>query len=769
MENPGRSLVEKGNLPPLDVGKASGVTYAHNTPWIESGEETGERKMKRWKVLFVAYALACLITPRAYAASNLGVVIRRLLASPALGRAGRPMRVTATIANQGGSADVSAHVTLPPDVKVLSSSRPLGRLADGEERTLAWTILAKKPLKGAFALRLNLAGVSAATAMLPLHFLPARKAQKLAYIPEPRAVKTSLLIGALNCPLWEADKYSLWDQVLYKHPERVPVLGFYNQRNPEVADWETKWAVEHGISFFTYCWYRTGQGGAVKTAFGGAIHDALFKSRFANRFKFTLMWENQNRGTAGVANEHDLLTHLLPYWLTNYFKNPNYLKVDGKPILFIYRPENLIEDLGGEAQVKSAFDKMRAACRGEGFAGLTILGEYRGLDPDHLAQMKRLGLDYTFAYCWGIPNSPPPDRAVRTQMEYIHKTQALNILPQVVTVSQAWSGWNDEGSVWKLPPADFETLLRQAKAFTSTLPKNELGSRMLLLDNWNEWSEGHYIAPYREYGFGYLDAVRRVFSDAPAAHEDLLPEDIGLGPYDTAFQKHLAREDVLRRDCARVMTKGAPEPGLIGWWAFDEEAKAPIAFDYSGHGLGGVMLAERAPGWDHNALLCKGGCAQVAANPLLSPAHGLTIECRVKTDVPGQDNKWLVNRVYGGGPDTGYRLGILGGKPCFEVPLTAWSHHLQAEEPLPTGRWVHLAGTFDGQTMKIYVDGEERGVMERPGPMKSNDFALCLGSYDVKHPAFFDGLLDEVKLYDHALTADAVREHSRRHPSARIK
>lgn len=38
--------------------------------------------------------------------------------------------------------------------------------------------------------------------------------------------------------------------------------------------------------------------------------------------------------------------------------------------------------------------------------------------------------------------------------------------------------------------------------FASMLPSNELGSKMLLLDNWNEWSEGHYIAPYREYGFG---------------------------------------------------------------------------------------------------------------------------------------------------------------------------------------------------------------------------------------------------------------------------
>jgi len=102
-------------------------------------------------------------------------------------------------------------------------------------------------------------------------------------------------VGAHHCPLWEADKPYMWANVV-KHPERTPALGFYAQENPEVADWETKWAVEHGISFFVYCWYRTSQGGAVKTQFGSAIHDALFKSRFAGKMRFTIMWENHFTG-----------------------------------------------------------------------------------------------------------------------------------------------------------------------------------------------------------------------------------------------------------------------------------------------------------------------------------------------------------------------------------------------------------------------------------------------------------------------------------------
>jgi hypothetical protein len=115
--------------------------------------------------------------------------------------------------------------------------------------------------------------------------------------------------------------------------------------------------------------------------------------------------------------------------------------------------------------------------------------------------------------------------------------------------------------------------------------------------------------------------------------------------------------------------------------------------------------------------------------------------------------------VFSGGTDTGYRLGVVDGKPCFEVPQTSFSHHLSASVDLPTGRWVHLAGTFDGQMMRIYVDGEEKGTMERPGPVKANAFHLCLGNYEEKHPAYFHGLLDEVKLYSRALTAEEVRAH----------
>ncbi|MEI7732309.1 MAG: LamG-like jellyroll fold domain-containing protein [Verrucomicrobiota bacterium] len=690
--------------------------------------------------------------------------LRSFLPGPSVCRAGQPIPIHAVIENSGdATANLDIQLGLPQFVRLVKSN--LGAsvsLQGGEEKTLTWEVEAKEAISSQLALRINQHGKPLTNASLPILFLAPVAISKSPYIPEPVPAPTQILVGAHHCPLWEADKFNLWDNVL-KHAERTPALGFYAQESPEISDWETKWAVEHGISFFVYCWYRASQGGPVTMRYGSAIHDGLFKSRFQSKMKFTIMWENQNRGVAGVANEPDLMNNLLPFWLENYFKHPSYLKVDNKPLLFIYRPEFLVKDLGGVAQVRSALDKMRQTCKAAGFDGLYLLGEYRGTNPVPLQLMKQLGLDYSFAYCWYVPNSPSPAQAIETQMQYLRKTQDLGILPQVPTISQAWSGWRDEGSIWKIPPADFATLAQQAKNFITTLPTNQLGSRMLLLDNWNEWGEGHYLAPYREYGFGYLDAVRQVFASANPSHTDLLPEDIGMGPYDTAFRTHQATEDNLRRLLFKKVRKaGATEDGLVGWWAFDEETNAPVTLDYSGNRIGATLHGcDRAAGIDGRALVCNGGWVLVGNHTSLSLTSTLTLECWVKTEVAGQDNKWFINRVYGGGAASGYRLGILQGKPCFEVPLTNFSHHLTASIPLPTGRWVHLVGTFDGQTMRLYVDGQERGAMARPGPMKPNAFPICMGNYAENHSAHFTGLLDEVKLYCRALSPEEIQTHYR--------
>ncbi|MHB1456731.1 MAG: glycoside hydrolase family 99-like domain-containing protein, partial [Armatimonadota bacterium] len=692
--------------------------------------------MMNYHRLLQISALMILSTLPGFTAGDASTVqIRNFGPDQGICRAERKTTITATLGNTSDAApEVKAQIIVPKGVDILKGDATQTVRLPVSLANVSWDIEAQKPGEYNFGLNILSDGKVIASSSFNLRFFDPQKIEKLPYIPTPKAVKTSMLVGAHNCPLWEADRISMWDQVL-KHPERTPALGFYAQENPEVSDWETKWAVEHGVSFFIYCWYRASQGEPVKMNFGSAIHEGLFKSRYGNQMQFTIMWENQQRGVAGVSDEKDLMTNLLPFWIDDYFKRSNYLKVDNKPVLFIYRPEFLIDDLGGIENVKSAFDKMRQACKDAGFDGLYILGEYRGLDANQLRLMKQLGLDYTFAYCWHVPDSPTPEVAVKTQMKYINDTQDMGIIPQVVTVSQAWSGWADEGSIWKIPPTQFEGLLRQAKDFAQKLPADQLGSKMLLLDNWNEWGEGHYIAPYREYGFGYLDAVRKVFSDVPEKHTDLIPKDVGMGPYDTAYKEFTKKQEHIRMLAGKGVRKpGSDEPGLVAWWTFDEAKDNPVALDYSGHRLGGGLFqASRVKGIDGNALDCKGGCVLIPSNPLLAPPDGMTIDCWVYTDTANQTDKWIVNRIYSGKTNSGYRFGFYQGMPCFSIPQTDWSHHLNANKVMPLGEWVHLAATYDGQMMRIYMNGEECGSMARTGPVNPNDFELCLGSFAEKH------------------------------------
>jgi len=446
-----------------------------------------------------------------------------------INRAKRPVNILAYLSNTGGKGRIKAKLIPCEGVKVLGDDVQEVDMDYGESIKMVWTVEADSPLEDELELRLSVPQGEDVSATYRITFTPPVEIRKVDYIPEPQPVETDVLIGAWNCPLWESAE--LWKSVL-RDLWRVPVLGFYNELNPEVKDWEIKWAVEHGIQFFIFCWYRVNQGKApIQTQYEQPITEGLFKAKFLPYIKFTIMWENQNRGVAGVSDEDDLLNNLLPYWIEKFFKHPSYLKVDNKPLLFIYRPEYLVDDLGSVENVRKALDKMREKCKEAGFDGLIIVGEYRGLDPQHLQLMKDLGLDYTSAYVWPIANNPTPDIAIKKQEEYWTKTRDIGIIPEIVTLSMGWTGWQDEGSIWKLPPKDFQILCEKAKDFLKTLPPDQLGSRMILIDNWNEWGEGHYIMPYREYGFGYLDAIRNVFGKVDREHVDLIPEDLGLGPY----------------------------------------------------------------------------------------------------------------------------------------------------------------------------------------------------------------------------------------------
>jgi len=115
----------------------------------------------------------------------------------------------------------------------------------------------------------------------------------------------------------------------------------------------------------------------------------------------------------------------------------------------------------------------------------------------------------------------------RQQWESIVQNSPIPLLPPVCGGwdSRPWHG-QDALVRYGRTPDKFKKHLQDALQFLQQHRRNVVP--MILIEAWNEWGEGSYIEPHREFGFGYLDAIREVFTSASPRHIDLTPADIGL-------------------------------------------------------------------------------------------------------------------------------------------------------------------------------------------------------------------------------------------------
>jgi hypothetical protein len=78
------------------------------------------------------------------------------------------------------------------------------------------------------------------------------------------------------------------------------------------------------------------------------------------------------------------------------------------------------------------------------------------------------------------------------------------------------------------------------------------------------------------------------------------------------------------------------------------------------------------------------------------------------------------------------------------------------------GKWTHLAATYDNRVMRLYVDGELVGELPRGGKVTPGTADLTVGSYAPGHArAFFEGILDEVAIWDRPLSAVEIQERAK--------
>jgi len=201
----------------------------------------------------------------------------------------------------------------------------------------------------------------------------------------------------------------------------------------------------------------------------------------------------------------------------------------------------------------------------------------------------------------------------------------------------------------------------------------------------------------------------------------------------------------------------------LGSWSF-EDGSGSVAVDLSGNGNNGILNG--SPIWttgiSGGALEFGGGSDRVIItdSPSLDVTDTITITAWIKPERTG--TQYVVKKARYDISD-GYELSLSGGGKVFTRFNQAslgndYKLYSQSDYPTDANTWQHLAATYDGQEIKLYVDG----VLEASLPVAgliigANDAALGIGAQDDGLRPF-EGAIDQVHIYNYALSAAEIED-----------
>jgi hypothetical protein len=199
----------------------------------------------------------------------------------------------------------------------------------------------------------------------------------------------------------------------------------------------------------------------------------------------------------------------------------------------------------------------------------------------------------------------------------------------------------------------------------------------------------------------------------------------------------------------------AAPTGLVAAYSFDDGAGSVLS-DASGNGHDGTISgATWTNGHSGGALSFDGTSGSVDLGALGTfYQNGFTLEGWVKKQGTKKDVGLVGSWSGSGGPMLW--VDHLGGDYQLTLGTSGLSGYLDSGRTPVAGQWQYLSATFDGTTARFYVDGTEvanRAVSGSVG--SSNNWRL--GAYGSPIGGFFDGLLDDVRVYNRALSAGEVQ------------
>jgi lipopolysaccharide biosynthesis protein len=330
--------------------------------------------------------------------------------------------------------------------------------------------------------------------------------------------------------MWWGPGFTEWFNVaratsMFRHHRqpRLPAdLGFYDLRLPDVRHAHAELAKHYGLSAFCYYYYW----------FNGRLLlnrplDEVLQSGSPD-FPFMICWANESWSRNWDGGNREILVQQTynENWplafardIAPILKDQRYFRLDGKPVVLIYRVMHIPD-------CADALSQLRIALQREGVEEVYLVAGWFGIQGDQTppTDARQIGLDSYFEF---PPHSVQvteiteqiPDKDERfTGHIYSYESAVesglanLNNAAGPERYKGVMVGWdntarrvNDAYVVQGSTPSKFRRWLRQVVVHESQYEHST--NRIVFINAWNEWAEGTYLEPDRDYGHGWLEAV----------------------------------------------------------------------------------------------------------------------------------------------------------------------------------------------------------------------------------------------------------------------
>ncbi len=209
--------------------------------------------------------------------------------------------------------------------------------------------------------------------------------------------------------------------------------------------------------------------------------------------------------------------------------------------------------------------------------------------------------------------------------------------------------------------------------------------------------------------------------------------------------------------CGLALTSvtSAADPSLVGWWKLDETSGTTAA-DSSGNGNTGTVNGPAT--WVAGQL--GGGLQLSGTNNFVECGNGASLNMRAQVTL----SAWIKPTAAGNGQHQHF---VTKGDVCYALKHNTGNYMefnvydgtwYTASGPAVTAAtfnnvWHHVAGTYDGATLKIYVDGVlQPTTAAHAGQIAASAITVTLGKDNTNNGRYFTGTIDDARIYNRALT-----------------